>query len=83
MKKVAECREKPLVYSTHIGYERLDWLPGTSNQCELLFSREKLTLGHLRQGLSPMHLEAQLFLFLNYWDAQLVSSVVYRKNNPE
>ena len=67
------------------GYERLDWLPRTSNQCERLFSRAKLTLGHLRQGLSPMHLEAQLFLFLNrnYWDAQLVSRVVNRKNNPK
>ena len=43
------------------GYERLDWLLGTSNQCERLFSRAKLTLGHLPQGLSPMHLEAVIF----------------------
>ena len=67
------------------GYERLDWLQGTSNQCERLFSRAKLTLGHLRQGLSPIHLEALLFLFLIrlHWVAQLVSRVVNRTNNPK
>ena len=46
-------------------YERLHWLPGTSYQCERLFSRAKFTLGYLRQGRSPRHPEAPLFLFLN------------------
>ena len=46
-------------------YEPLQWSPSTSNICERLFSRAKLTLGYLRHSLTPMHLEACLFLFIN------------------
>ena len=60
------------------GFQRMDWLPPTSNVCERLFSRAKLTFGQCRQKLSPMHLEAELFLFVNktFWDAELVSTLV-------
>jgi hypothetical protein len=38
---------------------------------ERLFSRARLTVGDLRKSMSPMHLEAVLYLVMNdkLWDA--------------
>ena len=47
---------------TEAEYVSLEFIPGTPNICERLFSKGKLTLGMLRQNLSPMHLEVSLFL---------------------
>ena len=56
----------------------MEWIPGTSNICERLFSRAKLNLGDMRHRLAPMHLESQLFLYVNkpYWDQKLISELV-------
>ena len=63
---------------TEAEYVSLEFIPGTSNICESLFSKGKLTLGMLRQNLSPMHLEVSLFLSINrkLWDAELISTLV-------
>ena len=64
---------------TEAEYVSLEFFnPGTSNICERLFIKGKLTLGMLRQNLSPMHLEASLFLRINrkLWDAELISTLV-------
>ena len=36
-----------------------------------------LNVGYLRHNMSPMHLEAELFLFVNkkFWDAKIVSQL--------
>ena len=44
---------------------RVEWIPVSSNVAEMLFSRAKLTVGSLRTSLTPLHLEAILFLFVN------------------
>jgi hypothetical protein len=44
------------------GEYTVKWIPPTSNIVERLFSRAKLTVGELRQRLTPMRLEAILFL---------------------
>ena len=61
------------------GYVSLQWVPGTSNVCERLFSRAKLNIGYLRHNMSPMHVEAELFLCVNkeYWDAELISKILW------
>ena len=58
-------------------YMTMSWIQGTSNVCERLFSRAKLNVGYLRHNMSPMHLEAELFLFVNkkFWDAKTVSQL--------
>ena len=63
---------------TEAEYVSLEFIPGTSNICERLFSKGKLSLGMLRQNLSPMHLGASLFLRINrkLWDAELISTLV-------
>ena len=57
---------------------RVEWIPVTSNVVERLFSRAKLTVGSLRTSLTPLHLEAILFLFVNnkYWDASLIQTLI-------
>ena len=59
------------------GYLTMSWIPGTSNVCDRIFSRAKLNVGYLRHNMSPMHLEAELFLFVNkkFWDAKTVSQL--------
>ena len=63
---------------TEAEYVSSEFIPGTSNICEKLFSKGKLTLGMLRQNLSPMHLEASLVSSINrkLWDAELISTLV-------
>ena len=63
---------------TEAEYVSLEFIPGTSNICERFFSKGKLTHGMLRQNLSPMHLEAFLFLRINrkLWDAEIISTLV-------
>ena len=63
---------------TEAEYVSLVFITGTSNICERLFSKGKLTLGMLRQNLSPMHLEAFPFLRINrkLWDAELISTLL-------
>ena len=59
-------------------YGNLCWIVGTSNICERLFSRAKLNIGYSRHNITPMHLEAELFLSINkkFWDAELISCII-------
>ena len=43
-------------------YHNVDWIPPTSTTVERLFSRARLTVGFLRQNLSPSHLNMVLML---------------------
>jgi len=64
-------REKPSEYMS------IYWIPATSNMCERLFSRARLVLSDYRKSMSPVTLEALLFLNCNrrLWDAQLLSKL--------
>ena len=55
-----------------------EWIPTTSNICERLFSKAKLTVGLLRTSLSPFMLEMLLFLRLNrdLWDLHRVAKAM-------
>jgi hypothetical protein len=70
-------------------YKSLKWITTTSNVCERLFSRAKLTLGSLRTSMTPRNLEILLFLICNrqYWDVKTVgkiySKVHQSSNNDE
>ena len=57
---------------------RLEWVPGTSNVCERLFSRAKFIFTDYRKSLEPVHLEAQMFLFANrrFWRPTLINEFV-------
>ncbi len=46
----------------------------TTNMCERLFSRARLIMSHLRQSMSPHHLEILLLLKANItlWNALTV-----------
>ena len=59
----------------------VNWIPCTSNICERLFSKAKLTLGHLRCSMSPYHLEQLLFLRCNkdLWNLQTVAKAIEKK----
>jgi hypothetical protein len=64
-------------------YEDLNWIPPTSNICERLFSLAKLTLGSLRQSMSPETLEATVMLKVNraYWNIFTVDAIVRNPDN--
>jgi hypothetical protein len=51
-------------------YSDLSWIPPTSSMVERLFSRAKLTLGHLRRAMTPDNLNMLLILLINgdLWD---------------
>ena len=55
----------------------MQWIPGTSNIVERLFSRANLTLDDQRKRVLPMHFE-QVFLFTikRLWNIKNVDSVV-------
>ena len=59
-------------------YDQLDWIPPTSNRCERLFSRAKLSLGYLRHALTPERLQTILMLSSNrsYWNVGTVGKIV-------
>ena len=56
----------------------LMWLPPTSNAVERFFSTATLVLSPLRQNITPMTLEATLFLKLNrkFWNLQVVAKAL-------
>ena len=60
----------------------LDWIPGTSNIVERLFSKTKMTLHDTRKRILPVHFEAQMFLLINeqFWNIQEVDACVNKIN---
>jgi hypothetical protein len=61
-------------------YKDTEWFPITSNICERLFSKAKLSVGHLRMAMTPMHLEMLMFLNCNrcMWNELTVTRVTKR-----
>ena len=57
---------------------KTNWVPATSNIFERLFSSAKQTANQRRPRLSPMHLEARLFLKVNknLWNAELIDKII-------
>ena len=55
-------------------YRCMNHINPTTNMCERLFSRARLIMSHLRQSMSPHHLEILLFLKANrtLWNALTV-----------
>jgi len=60
------------------GYINCDFLEPTSNRLERLFSSAGICFTDLRQSLSPLHFEEQIFLKENkkFWDIKLVQEAV-------
>jgi len=78
----AKKRRKTIATTTESSaYLSLKWIPPTSNVVERLFSRMRITLGHLRKSMSPMRLEGIMFLHSNsdLWDVSLVNDLVKSK----
>ena len=62
-----------------------EWFPITSNICERLFSKCKLTIGFLRGALSPLNLELLLFLSVNkdLWELNTVAECMEKADAEE
>ena len=66
-------------------YMDTEWFPITSNICERLFSKCKLTIGFLRGALSPLNLELLLFLSVNkdLWELNTVAECMEKADAEE
>jgi hypothetical protein len=64
-------------------YVNLDVIPGTSVNCERLFSLAKHIMTDTRKSATPILFEALLFLKVNYdlWDAYSVGKAMGRTRN--
>ena len=54
---------------------KYDWVPGTSNLAERLFSHARFTLTDYRNETLPINFESVVFLYTNkqHWDVCLVN----------
>ena len=55
----------------------VDWVPGTSNKAERLFSKAGYILTYHRKKIMPMNLEGQIFLHANktFWNLATVNEI--------
>ena len=60
------------------GCQKLEWIPVTTCDVERLFSECRLILGDLRRTMSPLHMEA--LIFLSAHDG-ILNSVVFLVNS--
>ena len=62
-------------------YAGVKHVPPTSNICERIFSREKLTYSALRKNMLPVQLEEVLYLVLNkhLWNERVIEKVFVRE----
>ena len=59
-------------------FNDFSWIPCTSNRVESLFSNVRGILTDYRKNLSPVNLEAQVFLHVNasYWEVSTVAAIL-------
>jgi hypothetical protein len=74
--KILKQEERQTVKRDH--YVNLDVIPGTSVNCERLFSLAKHIMTDTRKSTTPILFEALLFLKVNYdlWDAYSVGKAM-------
>jgi hypothetical protein len=77
MRKEAEDAKQEGIYGD------LSWIPHSSNMCERLFSRAKLTLGYLRRSMTPLHFEQLIMLRANreHWNVVTVHTGINNAEN--
>lgn len=73
-------RQKVAFNDSESKYVDLRYLFPTSNICERLFSKVGCALTERRKGITPEHLESQIFLNINrdLWDASTINDISNR-----
>lgn len=68
---------------TTIHYQNLNYIPGTSNSVERLFSIARHTIGLSRHSLASETLETLLFLKFNknYWDISTIANMISQQKD--